>query len=320
MVAAGPSHVKIVILQTAESKGIVATCYRSLVGAPLPLRGLTFSVAGPGRVGASLAAWLEARGARRIAAAGREGLPELSTAGQDLLLVAVPDPVLPAVAAELARHPQAAVVLHTSGNLDAGALAPLRATGSAIGTLHPLKAFPHPLPDPEQASGVFFAVDGDPPARDLAFRLAAAWGAEAALVPASARSLYHFAATLAAGGVVTLLAAAEEIAERLGLPPAVTRGYLELCRGAVAGATEAHREGRPLGSALTGPVARGDRETMQRHLAILRELMPEKLPLTIALARETLHQRERGSGLEPGHREVLEELDEHGRARTSTDD
>lgn len=265
------------------------------MGAPPPLRGLTFSVAGPGRVGTSLAAWLEACGGRRIAAAGRQALPELSTAGQDLLLVAVPDPVLPAVAAELARRPQAAVVLHTSGSLDAGALAPLREAGSAVGTLHPLKAFPHPLPDLEQAHGVFFAVDGDPDARDLAFRLAAAWSAEAAEVPATARSLYHFAATLAAGGVVTLLAAAEEIAERLGLPEAVTRGYLELCKGAVAAAAEAHREGHPLGSALTGPVARGDRDTVARHLEALRELAPEKLPLTQALARETLRQRERAT-------------------------
>lgn len=279
------------------------------MGAPLPLRDLTFSVAGPGRVGASLSAWLEARGARRMAATGRAGLPDLVTAGQELLLVAVPDPVLPAVVAELARRPQAAVVLHTSGSLDAGALAPLRAAGSAVGTLHPLKAFPHPLPDPEQARGVFFAVDGDPPARALAFRLAAAWDAEAAEVPATARSLYHFAATLAAGGVVTLLAAAEEIAERLGLPEAVTRGYLELCKGAVAAAAEAHAEGHALGAALTGPVARGDRATVARHLEALRDLTPEKLPLTRALARETLRQRGRGSELGPGHGEVLSELE-----------
>jgi predicted short-subunit dehydrogenase-like oxidoreductase (DUF2520 family) len=279
------------------------------VGSPHSLHGLTFSVAGPGRVGTSLAAWLEAQGARQIAVTGRAGVPDLTTAGQDLLLVAVPDPVLRTVAAELARRPQAAVVLHTSGSLDAEALAPLRAAGSAVGTLHPLKAFPHPLPDPEQARGVFFAVDGDPPACELAFRIATAWNAEAAEVPAAARPLYHFAATLAAGGVVTLLAAAEEIAERLGLPEAVTRGYLELCKGALAGAAEAHAEGRPLGTALTGPVARGDRGTVERHLAVLRELMPGKLPLTHTLARETLHQRERGSTLGPGHREVLEELE-----------
>lgn len=254
---------------------------------------LTFSLAGPGRVGSSLAAWLEARGARRISTVGREGLVELSTAGQDLLLVAVPDPALVRVVAELARRPQATVVLHTSGSLDAGALAPLRVTGSAVGTLHPLKAFPAPLPDPEQARGVFFAVDGDPAACDLAFRLTGSWDAVAAEVPREARALYHFAATLAAGGVVTLLAASEELAERLGLPQAVTGGYLELCRGAVAAAIEAHAAGRPLGSALTGPVARGDQATVERHLEALRTIAPEKVALTLALAEETVRQRDR---------------------------
>lgn len=261
----------------------------------LPLSGLAFSVAGPGRVGSSLAAWLEAQGARLVSTVGREGLAELSTAGQDLLLIAVPDPALSAVAAELARRPQAAVVLHTSGSLDAAVLDPLRSADSAVGTFHPLKAFPSPLPDPEQARGVFFAVDGDPDACALASRLAETWGAVAAEVPPAARPLYHFAATLAAGGVVTLLAAAEEIAERLGLPEAVTRGYLELCRGAVAAAIEAHEAGKPLGTALTGPVARGDQATVARHLEVLREMAPEKVSLTLALAEETVRQRDRDS-------------------------
>lgn len=273
---------------------IKSGCYRTAVS--LPLSDLAFSVAGPGRVGSSLAAWMEAYGARKVSAVGREGLAELSTAGQALLLLAVPDPALAAVAAELAHRPQAAVVLHTSGSLDATALAPLRAAGSAVGTLHPLKAFPTPLPDPEQARGVFFAVDGDPSARDLAFRLTASWDASAAEVPPEARALYHFAATLAAGGVVTLLAAAEELAERLGLPEAVTRGYLELCRGAVAAAIDAHAAGKPLGNALTGPVARGDQATVERHLEVLREMAPEKVSLTLALAEETVRQRDRRSG------------------------
>ncbi|HEX6861379.1 MAG TPA: hypothetical protein VF414_01105, partial [Thermoanaerobaculia bacterium] len=74
---------------------------------------LTFSVAGPGRVGTSLAAWLESLGARRMGVAGRQGMADLSSAGQDLLLIAVSDPALPEVAALLARRPQAAVALHT---------------------------------------------------------------------------------------------------------------------------------------------------------------------------------------------------------------
>ncbi len=273
------------------------------------LSGLSFSLAGPGRVGSSLAGWLAAAGARQVAAAGRAGLDGLATAGQDLLLVAVADAALPGVAATLARRPQAAVALHTSGSLDAAVLAPLREAGVAVGSLHPLKAFPHPLPDPEQARGVFFAVDGDPAAQELACRIVRAWGGVAAEVPAAARPLYHLAASLAAGGVVTLLAAAEEIAQRLGLPGEVTRGYLELCRGALAAALDAHAAGDPLGASLTGPAARGDRATVARQLAALAELAPEKTGLVRDLARETLRQRERAVPLEPGHRELLAELD-----------
>lgn len=241
--------------------------------------------------------------------AGRRETPDLSSAGRDLLLLAVPDGALAAVAAELARRPQAKVALHTSGSLSAEALAPLRAAGSAVGSLHPLKAFPHPLPDLAQARGVFFAVDGDHEARDLAMRLAAAWGAEAGEVPAQARTLYHFAASLAAGGVVTLLSLVEDLARRLGLPDAVVKGYLELTRGAVAAAADARDEGHSVATALTGPAARGDRETIERQLAELGHLAPEKLPLIRALFRETLRQKEREGGLSPEHRKLLELLE-----------
>ena len=262
-----------------------------------PRAGLRFSLVGPGRVGASLAAWAEAAGARCAATARRGEAAALASAGQDLLLVAVPDPVLAEVAAELARHPQAAVVLHTSGSLGAAALAPVRDGGSAVGCLHPLKAFPRPLPEPDQAHGVFFALDGDPAAVALAGRLAAAWGGTAAEVPPAARPVYHLAATLAAGGVVTLLALAEELAGRLGLDPAVAGdvagGYLELARGALAAAREAQQAGRPLGAALTGPAARGDRDTVARQLEALAAIDPDRAALVARLARETLDQKVR---------------------------
>ncbi|HEV7783920.1 MAG TPA: DUF2520 domain-containing protein [Thermoanaerobaculia bacterium] len=257
-----------------------------------PLAGLRFCLAGPGKVGSSLAGWAVAAGAELVAVAGRGALAELASGGLDLLLLALPDAALAAAAAELARRPQAAVALHTSGSLDASVLAPLRAAGSAVGSLHPLKAFPEPLPDPAEARGVFFAVDGDPTARELAARLATAWEGVAGEVPPAARPLYHFAATLAAGGVVTLLSVAGELGERLGLPSAVTRGYLELARGAVAAAGQGLDAGRPLAAAITGPVARGDAAALRRQLAALRVSAADKLPLARALAAETAHQRQ----------------------------
>jgi predicted short-subunit dehydrogenase-like oxidoreductase (DUF2520 family) len=268
------------------------------------LQGLHFSLVGPGRVGSSLARWAVAAGAELVSVAGRSGrrpgetawvdgpplreLAGLATHGQDLLLIAVGDREIPAVAAELAGRPQAQVVLHTSGSLDASVLAALRAPRTSVGSLHPLKAFPRPLSDPAEARGVFFAVDGGGVARAMACRLAAAWGGVAAEVPAGSRPLYHFAATLAAGGVTTLVAAAAEIAATLGLPAEVSRGYLELARGAIAAALGTLDEGRPLAAAITGPAARGDRETLRRHLEALTRLAPEKLPLAMFLMRETL--------------------------------
>jgi predicted short-subunit dehydrogenase-like oxidoreductase (DUF2520 family) len=282
--------------------------------------GLTFSLVGPGRVGTSLASWALAGGARLATVARRSPgagppldprlpepvpLAELSTAGHDLLLLAVPDGALPEVAAELARRPQARVVLHTSGSLPAAVLAPLSEAGSAVGSLHPLKAFPRPLPDPAEARGVLFAIDGDPEARALARRLISAWEGVPAEIPTEARALYHFAASLAAGGVVTLLALADELAGRLGLAPEVGRGYLELARGAVVAAQE-------VGSAvpaLTGPVARGDAATFLRQVEALGELTPEKVPLVLHLAKETLRQQARLGPLGEGQEGLLAEIE-----------
>lgn len=289
-------------------------------GAPPPLAGLRFSLLGPGRVGSSLARWAEGAGARLVGIAAREpgsppwegapprlGLDGFSSAGQDLLLLAVPDGALSGLATALSATPQAAVVLHTAGSLGASVLAPLREGGSSVGSLHPLKAFPRPLPDLADARGTLFAIDGDAAACDLASRLARAWGGVSALVPEDARTLYHFAATLAAGGVVTLLASAIEIASRLGLPGSVAGGLAELSRGAVAQAIETLEAGRPAPAAITGPAARGDRETVSRQLDALRRAIPDKVPLVLDLLRETLRQV---GSVRPGDSDVAQLLEE----------
>jgi predicted short-subunit dehydrogenase-like oxidoreductase (DUF2520 family) len=267
------------------------------------LDGLCFSLAGPGRVGESLASWLVARGARLLQVAGRrrEGrasevvrrlggralaVSDLASAGEGLLLLAVPDPDLAATARLLAGCRQAAVALHTSGSQPARVLAPLGAGGTAVGSFHPLKAFPRVLPGTEAANGAVFGIDGDPAARHLAVRLAGALGASTVEIPEGDRRLYHLAASLAAGGVVTLVATASGIARDLRLPPAVGRGYLDLARSALAEAAGLDEAG----AALTGPVARGDASTLLPALGELARLDSEALAVAVALCRETLRQ------------------------------
>ncbi len=233
---------------------------------------------------ASVAADLGARAA---------ALDELSSAGCDLLLVAVADGALPEVAGRLARRPQAAVALHTAGSLGASVLAPLAATGTAVGSFHPLKAFPRSLPDPAEARDVFFATDGAPRAQELAGRLAQAFGTRAHEVPEELREAYHLAASVAAGGVVTLVASAAALAASLGLPAAVGRGYLGLAQGALSEARRAAREppaAPELERALTGPLARGESETFLRELRALADAGAEgerRLDLFALLALET---------------------------------
>lgn len=291
----------------------------------LPLRGLTFALVGPGRVGTSLASWLVARGAACAAVAGRPGSPAVpATAAAlaarttglatwegpevELLLLAVPDAELPAVARRLAGQVRARVALHVAGALGAGVLAPLAATGIAVGTFHPLRAFPAVEPDPAAAAGCFFALDGDPRARSLGRRLAEALGGESAVVPEEARTIYHLAATLAAGGVATVLAAAADLARAAALPEAVLRGYGRLAAGALAAARAASHPA----AAITGPAARGDLATVDRQLAELARVAPRLTSLVVALARTTLESSAAQAPLSAAQQALADRLARHG--------
>lgn len=297
-----------------------------------PLAGLTYSQVGAGRLGESLGRWLSIGGARLIAVArsSTEAPPpawapvgvtvtpvcQLSSVGQDLLLLVVPDDELAGVVARLAERPQARVALHTSGARGAEILAPLAARGTSVGTLHPLRAFPRPAPAPEAAQGTFWAVDGDPAARELAERLIRVWRGKHGRVDASRRPLYHLAATLAAGGAVTLLAAALELAESLGLAEQASGGLLELAKGSLeqSAGPEAPLEAvspggsrRQAAGAITGPAARGDRSYLEQ-LSALRHFQPELHPLAVLLALQTLRQRSLEVPLSPRQLELEQDL------------
>lgn len=288
------------------------------------LAGLRWALVGPGRVGTSLAWWLDAHGAELVRIGSRRSaahlLPtparsdpsehpsatssaavsssvqqttveELDSHDLDLLLLAVSDPALEAVAGALAQRPQAPVVLHVSGHFDAEILAPLRR--SAVGSLHPLRAFAAPSFAADEARGTVFAIDGDPPALDLARRITNALGAQAFEIDGPRRLAYHLAASLAAGGVMTVLAAAEELLDAAELPRELLAAYLDLAHGAID-RVPADAPERAVASAITGPMARGDRPVLARQRAVLADLAPVLVPLFDRLASEN-HRLRRGS-------------------------
>ena len=272
-------------------------------------------------MGSSLALWAVECGARCLSVAGSAGSrqaaalatrigartadsSELAAAEARLVLIAVPDGRIADVARRLAGRHRLGIVLHVSGSLGASVLEPLASSGCRTGGFHPLRAFPEVEASVERAAGTFFALDGDAEARALGRRLAQAFGGESAVVGEAQRPLYHWAATLAAGGVVTLLASARSLGTRLGLPAAALAGYGELARGALASALAGTDPGR----AITGPAARGEAETVETHLRALAETAPDLLPMAIELARATLARCAEVAPLDAAQKRLAERL------------
>lgn len=185
----------------------------------------------------------------------------------DTVLVTVRDEQLAGALVQLAAAPlaEAAVVLHASGAADPPALAPLRAGGHPCGTFHPLV----PLADAQRAAaalrGAWIGIDGDRDAIAAGRALAAALGARALEIPAGGKPRYHAAAVFAANFPTVLAALAADLMRGAGVPDGDSReAVLSLMRAAVD-----NLQHRDPARALTGPVARGDAETVQRHLDAL---------------------------------------------------
>jgi predicted short-subunit dehydrogenase-like oxidoreductase (DUF2520 family) len=189
------------------------------------------------------------------------------------VFLTVPDSAVAGVAAKLAAPgtliPDKVAFVHASGALELGALAPLRVRHS-VGSFHPLRSFPEPGP-PEAFQGIVVAVDASSPSlMRLLDRLARDLGAKPRRVDDTYRALYHAAAVFASNYVVALLGVAVGLLEHSGWTEReATQGLLPLAQGALANVMK-----RGPTAALTGPIRRGDTETVKRHLVALAELDP----------------------------------------------
>ncbi|HEY8797787.1 MAG TPA: DUF2520 domain-containing protein [Candidatus Dormibacteraeota bacterium] len=195
----------------------------------------------------------------------------LAPARPAVIFLTVPDDALPAVAVRLAALGEAiptnAAFVHSSGALELGVLAPLRRRHS-VGSFHPLRSFPEPG-TPEAFRGIVIGVDASSESlRRVLNTLARDLGAKPKRVDDAQRAVYHAAAVFASNYVVALLAEAIHLLEHSGwTEKEAVLGLVPLAEGAVA---NVRRRG-PV-AALTGPIRRGDAETVARHLGALAEL------------------------------------------------
>jgi predicted short-subunit dehydrogenase-like oxidoreductase (DUF2520 family) len=261
---------------------------------------LRIGVIGAGRVGAVLAASLRDAGHEIVATAGESDAsrgridallpgvpvekPSAVARACDVLLLTVPDDMLSNVVSMLsasgAIHPGQHVV-HTSGRHGLAVLAPAAAAGARPIALHPAMTFTGTVIDLPRLAGCIFGVTVGEAERSLAERLVADLGGRPVWVAEDKRALYHAGLAHGANHLVTLVAQAMELLSASGAdnPAGTLRPLLQAALDNVLEQGD---------SALTGPIARGDVETVRDHLAEVARHAPDTLPSYVALGRATL--------------------------------
>lgn len=222
-------------------------------------------IVGLGRAGGSFERALVSAG-WSVTSIGRPEPLAAAAVGVDLLLLCVPDGAVPEVADAVAPV-ASTVVAHCAGSLGLDVLSAHR----RVGSVHPLVALPTPRIGAERLVGAWFGVAGDPRVR----RIVDALGGRSVPVDDAHRAAYHAAAVVASNHLVALLGQVQRIAADAGVP---LDAYLDLARGSLENVAD-------LGpaAALTGPVSRGDWDTVRRHL---RALPPEERAAYRTLADE----------------------------------
>lgn len=281
----------------------------------------SLAVIGPGRMGMALGGALHHAGAlEALTFFGRSpeapphplfDAPEVHYAmgtgrppdGTTVLVLAVPDDTLHQVANDVARGgpaPRGCVAFHLSGALSTDVLGPLHGAGYIIGSLHPLQTVADAWSGVERLRGCAYAIAGEPGALTAARRLVETVEGQPLVIPPALRPLYHAAAVFASNYVV---AAASVIARTLaeaGIDePEAVAAALPLMRG-----TMDNVEQLGLSAALTGPVARGDADTVRLHLS---RLSSRERRLYSALGLETVRLA-RAVGLDANRADLLESL------------
>jgi predicted short-subunit dehydrogenase-like oxidoreductase (DUF2520 family) len=212
------------------------------------------NVIGRGRVGAALAARLEERGV------------SVTDSAPDLVLLCVPDAAIAGVARATAAGPW---IAHVSGATPLAALDPhVRRFG-----VHPLQTFTRAR-GAEQIDGAWAAITAETDdAQHRAVWLAELLGLRPFVIADRDRGLYHAGAVIASNYLVTLFRAASRLVAAAGAPPAALVPLME----------------RTIenGFDLTGPIARGDVETVERHLQDIARSAPDLVAMYRALAAAT---------------------------------
>jgi len=255
---------------------------------------------GAGTVGTALAVRLNGKGYPVVAVASRtkasaQRLAEAVSGcrvydeGQEvadnaqLVFITTPDDAIAKVAAELQWYPDQSVV-HCSGADSTDILASARECGADVGGFHPLQTFASVAHAIENIPGSTFAIEADEPLLATLKQMATALEGSWVRLGAGDKVLYHAAAVIACNYFVTLVKLATDLWQSFGVPPQqATRALIPLLRG-----TLHNIDNVGLPHCLTGPIARGDLGTIEKHIFALEQAAPQILTTYRELGLQTI--------------------------------
>ncbi|RLB84119.1 MAG: DUF2520 domain-containing protein [Deltaproteobacteria bacterium] len=275
----------------------------------------SFAIVGCGKVGIALGKYLAQAGYKPAGVASRslfsakraaditgtdhfDQIPWEITKKAEIIFLTTPDRVISRICASIAKHGgfiKDAVVLHCSGALPSTILSPAKKYGAFIGSMHPLQSFASSKNNGSPFKGIIISVEGEKRAVTTAGKIAADLGAECLHIKTEAKILYHAAAATASNYLVTLLYLSLKLIEAAGISE---NNGLRILKPLIDG-TLSNIEKVGITKALTGPIDRGDIETIERHLSEIRTKAPELVStyksfgfhtIDIAIAKGTLSE------------------------------
>jgi predicted short-subunit dehydrogenase-like oxidoreductase (DUF2520 family) len=255
----------------------------------------SFAIVGCGRVGSALAKYLAEAGyipaglaskslssAKRVAdLTGSVNFTDTAwevTRKADIVFITTPDGAIKEACDSISvknGFNSGSVVLHCSAALTSTILLSAKNCGACIGSMHPLQSFATTEYSHNPFSGIVTSVEGDNKATDTASLVAADLGSGCVTIKTEAKILYHASAVVASNYLVTLLDLSLNLIRQAGVPADdAFRGLKPLIDG-----TLSNIEKMGVHDALTGPIARGDIQTIENHLLEIGSKTPHLLPL-----------------------------------------
>lgn len=199
------------------------------------------------------------------------------------IFITTPDDIIADVAEKLKWH-EGQIIIHCSGVHSTDILEPAHRYGASVCCLHPLQTFASIEEAINNIAGSTFALEGDQKILDIARDMAKAMNGNIIFLKAGDKVLYHAAAVTLSNYLVTLMKTAADLWQSFGIPQdQAVKSLLPLLKGTV---NNIERVGIP--NCLTGPIARGDVETVRKHVIALEKTHPASIDAYRILGIKTL--------------------------------